>query len=115
MIKSDTSGNERVNECGYEKNPSSLLGVTAIARWLEVSSGTIYYWVSRREIPYIKVGRHLRFDKAEVVAFFRSKTSSYGAPCAARPREIFNGSRSLKTRDTSQDGFPGKETDHGYM
>ena len=51
-----------------------LHDLTDIAHVLGVSPKTVYYWVSRREIPYLKVGRHLRFQVAEVIEFFHART-----------------------------------------
>ena len=60
---------------------SCLLTPHEIARHLQVSRKTIYYWVSRSEIPYVKVGRHLRFQLAEVIEFFKSGNIDGQAPC----------------------------------
>lgn len=51
-----------------------LLTVEELAEKLSVSVQTIYYWVSRDEIPVIKVGRHNRFSFEEVMKGFREKT-----------------------------------------
>lgn len=50
-----------------------LYGLNEIAQFLRVSPKTVYYWVSRHEIPYLKVGRHVRFQVPEVVEFFLTK------------------------------------------
>lgn len=51
-----------------------LIGSKELASKLGVPLNTIYYWVSKNEIPYIKAGKHNRFDYEEVVKFFRDKT-----------------------------------------
>jgi excisionase family DNA binding protein len=43
---------------------------------LNVPVNTIYYWVSKDEIPYIKMGKHNRFDYQAVLDFFKDKTQS---------------------------------------
>ena len=48
-----------------------LLTPCELAAFLNVPRKTIYYWVSRREIPVIRVGpKHLRFDRAAVLRHF---------------------------------------------
>ena len=51
--------------------PSEIVTVAELSKILKVSPGTIYYWVSRKEIPYRKVGRHLRFNLGSVLAHFK--------------------------------------------
>lgn len=55
-------------------NNKLLLTSKELAQKINVPINTIYYWVSRKEIPYIKVGKHNRFDYEEVMEFFRDKT-----------------------------------------
>ena len=57
-----------------------LLTVDEMANELHVSTKTVYYWVGRFEIPFMKVGRHLRFNRDEVFQFFQSKTADH-VPC----------------------------------
>ena len=52
-----------------------LLTIQEIALRLNVPVKTIYYWVHRREIPYLKVGKHLRFDEEKVIQCFESKAT----------------------------------------
>ncbi len=49
-----------------------LLTVDELATFLKVSPHTIYYWVGRKELPTIRMGKHLRFDRDGVLAHFRS-------------------------------------------
>ena len=44
-----------------------LLTPEEVAKLLKVPRGTIYKWVHQRKIPHLKVGKHLRFVKAEVL------------------------------------------------
>jgi excisionase family DNA binding protein len=39
-----------------------LVGIERLAEELSVSTHTLYSWVAQRRIPFIKVGRLLRFD-----------------------------------------------------
>jgi excisionase family DNA binding protein len=53
---------------------SRLLNIDELARFLGVSRKTIYYWVGRAEIPFVRVGRHLRFEPGPVLRHFALKT-----------------------------------------
>ena len=50
------------------------VSVQELSSLLNVPKGTIYYWVSRNEIPYIRFGRHLRFLRSKVINHFENKT-----------------------------------------
>lgn len=84
----------------------NLLKPSQIAEILNVSEKTIYYWVERNEIPFIKVGRHLRFVANDVIRFFSEKTVSKRPYCHAdrsavksgSPRSLTSGA-SARTRD----------------
>lgn len=52
------------------QEPVAFMNVEELGRMLGVSPKTIYYWVSRNEVPYFKVGRHLRFRAQEVIEHF---------------------------------------------
>ncbi len=80
---------------------TNLVTLNELSQSLKVSPKTIYYWVARREIPYLKAGKHLRFDLEEVIMAFRAKSNS--APCMldsgllkTRTAKLF--ARSLATR-----------------
>lgn len=45
---------------------SDLISIKQLATWLQVARGTIYNWVYQRRIPFIKIGRSLRFDPKEI-------------------------------------------------
>ena len=59
----------------------NLVGPKDLAAILKVSESTIYYWVQRNEIPFLKVGKHLRFNVDEVLCFFTDKTAQSKANC----------------------------------
>lgn len=63
-------------------NPKSntLLTIADLSKELHVSIKTIYYWVGRLEIPFLKIGRHLRFSRDEVLQYFKQKTED-SLPC----------------------------------
>ena len=39
-----------------------FLNIEDCAEFLGLSKGTLYVWVCRRKIPYLKVGRLVKFD-----------------------------------------------------
>lgn len=51
---------------------SGLLTVQDAATFLAVSTSTLYGWVYLRRIPFVKVGRALRFELAELQKFIQA-------------------------------------------
>lgn len=47
------------------------LGPKELAKLLGVPINTIYYWVSKKQIPVVKMGKHNRFNYQEVLEFFK--------------------------------------------
>jgi excisionase family DNA binding protein len=45
---------------------SPLINADQLSQWLKLAKGTIYNLVYKRKIPFIKIGRALRFDPNEV-------------------------------------------------
>jgi excisionase family DNA binding protein len=43
-----------------------LVTISEAAEYLAVSVSTLYGWVYQRRIPFVKVGRALRFDKSDL-------------------------------------------------
>jgi excisionase family DNA binding protein len=83
--------------------PNSLATPGEIAAMLRVPEKTIYYWVGRNEIPFIRVGRHLRFVPEKVIAFFSEQTRQARASCTV-PASLLKHHetlRSLKIRDVN--------------
>lgn len=58
-----------------------LLTVDDVARILDVKKSTIYQWTHMRLIPYIKMGRFVRFREKEIEKWLKAKqvkpTSKY--------------------------------------
>jgi excisionase family DNA binding protein len=69
----------------------SLLTIREAAKYLAVSVSTLYGWVWQRRIPFVKIGRALRFDPHDLAAFIEankqiprkelSHSSSRANPC----------------------------------
>lgn len=52
----------------------TLLNSKELAVKLGVPINTIYYWVSKSDIPYVKLGKHNRFNYEEVIEYFQNRT-----------------------------------------
>jgi len=50
------------------KIPDRLLTIREAAQYLAVSVSTLYGWVWQRRIPFVKIGRALRFDPHDLAA-----------------------------------------------
>lgn len=48
---------------------TQLVNVNEAAQFLAVSPSTLYGWVWQRRIPFVKVGRAVRFDMADLQRF----------------------------------------------
>lgn len=66
--RSATSGNGRPHR-GGTASEERLLDVREAAQFLAVTVSTLYSWVWQRKISFIKLGRALRFDLAELRSF----------------------------------------------
>ena len=49
-----------------------LFTIREAAQYLAVSVSTLYGWVWQRRIPFIKIGRALRFDPHDLAAFIEA-------------------------------------------
>jgi excisionase family DNA binding protein len=89
----------------------NLLTISQLAEQLQLSVGTIYYWVHRREIPVIRVGKHLRFDLSAVIEHFKDLTRLKERSPGLDLRKVVDEKhdRSLTTRDPDYAEFRGKE------
>ena len=54
------------------RSESGLMTVQDAAKFLAVSTSTLYGWVYLRRIPFVKVGSALRFELAELQNFIQS-------------------------------------------
>ena len=51
-----------------------LLGIEKVAAYLGISQSTLYAWINQRKIPYIKVGRLVKFDVGEIENWLKKHT-----------------------------------------
>jgi excisionase family DNA binding protein len=54
-----------------ERPLAHLLTVQEAGQMLGVSASTLYGWVWQRKITFVKVGRALRFDRADLEKFIQ--------------------------------------------
>lgn len=58
---------------GYERGITmrKLISIQELSQLWSVPVPTLYNWVNQRRVPYVKLGRCLRFDPAELEEFRR--------------------------------------------
>lgn len=61
--------------------PRDLLDETEAAQYLTLSPGTLSVWRStgRYSIPFVKVGRRVRYRRSDLLAWLESRTRANGA------------------------------------
>lgn len=50
-----------------------FIGINECAEYLGVKSGTLYAWVSVKKIPYVKIGRLVKFDLRELEGWIKDR------------------------------------------
>ena len=53
-----------------------FLTTEELATLLKIPKLTVYKWVSQRKIPYVKVGKHLRFKRSEIEEWLKERRVS---------------------------------------
>ena len=63
------------------ENQTELLSPDQAAATIDVTSGTLSVWRStgRYGIPFIKIGRKVRYRKSDLIAWLESRTRESGA------------------------------------
>ena len=56
----------------FTESGNRLMTIRDAAKYLATSVSTLYGWVYQRRIPFVKVGRALRFDRADLDRFIES-------------------------------------------
>ena len=59
-----------MNKC-ENKLFENLMTYIDLSKWLCVPVKTLQKWVHRREIPFLKAGRHVRFDRENIKAWLQ--------------------------------------------
>ena len=50
-----------------------FLGLEELSQYLGLAKGTVYIWVCHKKIPYLKMGRLVKFDLKEIEAWLKEK------------------------------------------
>ena len=74
------AGESTIEREAETQRQERLLNVREAARYLAVSVSTLYGWVWQRRIAFVKMGRALRFDMADLEKFIQANRTQ------ARPR-----------------------------
>ena len=61
-----------IHESQFDSQKDRLFTIREAARYLAVSVSTLYGWVWQRRIPFVKIGRALRFDPHDLAAFIEA-------------------------------------------
>jgi excisionase family DNA binding protein len=62
-----------MSENGASGGPGELLTFDDVVTMLKVPRGWLYDRTRKGEIPHLKLGRYLRFDRAQLVAWLAAK------------------------------------------
>jgi excisionase family DNA binding protein len=65
--------NQKVNSVNIRPVDRRYLGVDDFANYLGVPKGTVYFWVCQKKIPYLKIGKLLKFDLKEIEPWLKEK------------------------------------------
>ncbi len=65
-------------ECAQSKNKDLILDRREAAAFLSVKIGTLAMWKSnkRYSLPYIKVGRHIRYKASDLIKFLENNVNA---------------------------------------
>ena len=58
------------------ERPQGLLNIRQASQMLSVSVSTLYGWIWQRRIPFVKIGRSVRFDIRDLEQFIQSNRFS---------------------------------------
>lgn len=50
-----------------------FIGINDLSEYLGLTKGTLYVWVCHKRIPYLKLGKRLRFDIIEINDWLKDK------------------------------------------
>jgi excisionase family DNA binding protein len=70
--------------------PSSLLDIAEVAQWLGVEQGFVRRLIAQRRIPFVKIGKFVRFDPDEITVWIDNRRVSSEPPASGRR---FSGNR----------------------
>ena len=67
------------NDEGGGRAGKALLGAEEVAEYFGVKKTTVYRWCKEGRIPRLKIGKHWRVRREELVGFLREAEESKGA------------------------------------
>ena len=50
-----------------------FLGLEELSQYLGVAKGTLYIWACHKQIPYLKIGRLVKFDLHEIEPWLKER------------------------------------------
>jgi PTS system nitrogen regulatory IIA component len=56
-----------------EVEPERLLTVRDVAKWFKVHEKTVYEWAERGKLPFIRLGKRLRFQADDILQWLASR------------------------------------------
>jgi len=56
------------------QSPRKLINIDELSTLWSVPKATLYNWVNQRRLPYVKLGRSLRFDLIQLEEFRQQST-----------------------------------------
>ena len=51
-----------------------FLDIVELAEYLKIKRGTVYVWICYKKIPYVKMGRLIRFDLRKIEKWLEEKS-----------------------------------------
>jgi excisionase family DNA binding protein len=67
-----TRGQRTTSPDELGRSRPGLITIREAAQYLAVSVSTLYGWVYQRRVPFVKVGRALRFDRVDLDRFIET-------------------------------------------
>ena len=58
---------------GFTILEKRYLGMDECSEYIGVTKGTLYVWVCRKRIPYLKIGKLVKFDMKEIDHWLKEK------------------------------------------
>src|ERR1035441_943750 len=83
----------------------NLIDINELAKRLSIPKGTLYNWVYLRRIPFVKLGRALRFDPNEISQLSAFHLHWKWLAGGIQPRISKGTSQSAKRKQIGSDRF----------
>ena len=58
---------------GFTIIEKRYLGMAECSEYIGITKGTLYSWVSHKRIPYIKIGKLVKFDLKEIEPWIKER------------------------------------------